>query len=682
MRVKQSVTYLLIGFIYLLTAQAIWQPEAMAASSTQSHDTKSLHQSGCIDCHDGSKKIIVENPSAEEDEDQTRPLLNIPKDKYIKGVHGDMSCIDCHKEITDSKASHAKSDTPKPNCISCHEALWETAKQQDLTKEKARLGIVVENIEAYKVSFHAKPSSSLSGFKASCDDCHDSHFFDVPTVGTSKRTDWHLTIPQVCGETCHDEALEDYQGSAHGVEAIEKHNPKSAVCVDCHTSHAIKKTTRDPFKLLVTKQCGDCHEEEFASYRDTYHGQINTLGYAHTAKCYDCHDSHEINGVDNENSSIHPNNLLETCEECHDGKKIFNATEGLLSFGPHANANDFEHYPQVWIAKKFMHGLLLFVFSYFWAHSLLWWFRECRSRCGKKTHKHIRTDELINNVTSEPESPTTDTRQVRRFGLIWRIGHLLFALSVMMLILTGMAVFYAYTNWAPVVINLLGGPEMAGIIHRVSAAIMLGIFFIHLISVSINIYRNRKTFRWFGPDSLIPNWKDLKDAIGMFKWFVYMGPRPVFDRWTYWEKFDYWAVFWGMGIIGGTGMMLTFPAVTASILPGWVFNVVTLIHGEEAFLAAVFLFTVHFFNNHFRPDKMPPPDVVMFTGSQSLEEFKREHTLQYERLVESGQLEKYLVDVPSRPMTLGSKILGIVLLTCGLSLLIVVAIGFFGGYTA
>ena len=87
----------------------------------------------------------------------------------------------------------------------------------------------------------------------------------------------------------------------------------------------------------------------------------------------------------------------------------------------------------------------------------------------------------------------------------------------------------------------------------------------------------------------------------------------MFDRWTYWEKFDYWAPFWGVTIIGGSGLMLWFPDVTASILPGWVFNVATIAHGEEAVLAAVFLFTVHFFNNHFRPDKFPL-DIVMFTG--------------------------------------------------------------------
>ena len=163
----------------------------------------------------------------------------------------------------------------------------------------------------------------------------------------------------------------------------------------------------------------------------------------------------------------------------------------------------------------------------------------------------------------------------------------------------------------------------------------------------------------------------------MFKWFVGKGPRPVFDRWTYWEKFDYWAVFWGVTIIGVSGLMMWLPArLTGAFLPGWVFNVATIFHGEEAFLAVVFLFTVHFFNNHFRPDKFPL-EIVMFTGTMSLEEFKHEHPAQYQRLVEAGELEKYLVDAPSAPMTLGSKILGFTLIAFGLTLLTLVAVGFF-----
>ena len=165
----------------------------------------------------------------------------------------------------------------------------------------------------------------------------------------------------------------------------------------------------------------------------------------------------------------------------------------------------------------------------------------------------------------------------------------------------------------------------------------------------------------------------------MFKWFLGKGDKPRFDRWTYFEKFDYWAVFWGVNIIGWSGLMLAFPHITATYLPGWVFNVGTLVHGEEAFLAAVFLFTVHFFNNHFRPDKLPPPDVVMFTGTQSLEEFRQDHPAYYQRLVDAGELEKYLVDAPAPQMTLASKILGLTLIAIGLALLVLVGVGFFGG---
>lgn len=68
----------------------------------------------------------------------------------------------------------------------------------------------------------------------------------------------------------------------------------------------------------------------------------------------------------------------------------------------------------------------------------------------------------------------------------------------------------------------------------------------------------------------------------------------------------------------------------------------------------------------------------MFTGTVPLEEYKREHTLEYQRLVESGQIDKYLVDAPSKPMTTGSKILGAFLILTGLVLLAFLLMGFWG----
>ena len=101
------------------------------------------------------------------------------------------------------------------------------------------------------------------------------------------------------------------------------------------------------------------------------------------------------------------------------------------------------------------------------------------------------------------------------------------------------------------------------------------------------------------------------------------GRGRAYGRCTYWEKFDYFAVFWGMFIIGSTGLFLWFPEFFTIVLPGWFVNVATIIHSDEALLAVAFIFTIHFFNTHFRPDKFPM-DPVIFTGRVPLEELKRD----------------------------------------------------------
>jgi cytochrome b subunit of formate dehydrogenase len=366
----------------------------------------------------------------------------------------------------------------------------------------------------------------------------------------------------------------------------------------------------------------------------------------------------------------HADNRLETCQSCHNGKKDLPlATAGFVSFSPHGTTDDFSKYPQIWVANKMMIGLLAGTFAFFWLHTLLWFFREFKERRVRQSQPHVR-------VEVPPEDAVRPGKQFQRFSAKWRIAHLLFALTLMLLTLTGISLFYPEAPWAKSLIGVLGGPQRAGLIHRINAVIFAGVFFWHLAYVLTHIVRHWKEFKVFGPNSLIPGLQDLKDIVAMFKWFLGMAPRPVFDRWTYWEKFDYWAPFWGVTIIGVSGALLWAAHITAKYLPGWVFNVATIFHGEEAFLAVVFLFTVHFFNNHFRPDKFPL-DIVMFTGTVTLEELKREHPLQYQRLVEAGELESHLVAAPSAPMVTASKILGFTLIAVGLTLLTLVAIGFF-----
>jgi cytochrome b subunit of formate dehydrogenase len=154
----------------------------------------------------------------------------------------------------------------------------------------------------------------------------------------------------------------------------------------------------------------------------------------------------------------------------------------------------------------------------------------------------------------------------------------------------------------------------------------------------------------------------------MLRWFFWLGPRPKFDRWTYFEKFDYWGEIWGVFVIGGTGLILWFPTLFARWLPGWILNCAMVIHSIEALLAASVIFLVHFFNTHLRPDKFPV-DMTMFTGRMTETEMKEERTDEYKRLMESGELEKRIVNPLPWQWRLVGVIAGILAFLFGLFLI-------------
>ena len=269
------------------------------------------------------------------------------------------------------------------------------------------------------------------------------------------------------------------------------------------------------------------------------------------------------------------------------------------------------------------------------------------------------------------ETNKTKPLYIQRFTRLNRILHICMIVSFLTLALTGMSLKFSYTEWAVVLSKLFGGFESAGYLHRFAAAIMIIVFITHLNDV----YRlKKKEFgswkkMFSGENSMLFNKKDLRDFIGSLKWFLGKAERPQYGRWTYWEKFDYFAVFWGMFVIGSTGLTLWFPEFFTHFVPGWFINVATIIHSDEALLATGFIFTVHFFNTHLRPEKFPM-DIVIFSGSVPLEEFKLDRPQEYQKLVESGQLEKYLVEPYPPIVTRAIKIFGWTALTIGLSMVI------------
>ncbi len=257
--------------------------------------------------------------------------------------------------------------------------------------------------------------------------------------------------------------------------------------------------------------------------------------------------------------------------------------------------------------------------------------------------------------------------QYQRFTRLNRVLHVVMIVSFMSLALTGLSLKFSYTGWARTLSRLLGGFETAGFIHRTAAVFMIGIFLTHLVDLVRR--RNQEYGSWrallFGPDTMIFTGRDWRDFVGSLKWFLNRGPRPRYGRWTYWEKFDYFAVFWGMMVIGSTGLMLWFPEFFTHFLPGWLINVATIIHSDEALLAVGFIFTVHFFNTHLRPEKFPM-DLVIFTGRMPLPEFREDKPDEYDTLVKSGRLEGHLVE-PYQPIVIRAvRIFGWTALSVGL----------------
>lgn len=238
--------------------------------------------------------------------------------------------------------------------------------------------------------------------------------------------------------------------------------------------------------------------------------------------------------------------------------------------------------------------------------------------------------------------------QFLRFTRTQRLMHLAVMGSFLGLALTGLPIKFSDSEIVLALAQYV--PTRAlGLIHRICALITFGYFLGHLSYLAWRVLTGRSRGMFWGPDSMVPQPKDLRDLRDQIKWFFFKGPKPRFGRWTYWEKFDYWAVFWGVTMIGSSGLLLWFPSFFAQWLPGWVFNLATIIHSEEALLAMGFIFTIHFFNTHMRPNKFPL-DLVIFTGRMTEHYFREEHPVDYERVMVSKEVPAKVAPEVTRDM--------------------------------
>ncbi|GAB4246632.1 MAG: hypothetical protein Kow00109_22720 [Acidobacteriota bacterium] len=642
----------------------------------------------CLQCH-GDPNLAVTR-------DGRRVSLFIDEAQYAASSHANTACAQCHTEVSSAlkrpcaaiqnrvdcavchaevvqewqESAHgrfaAEGDPAAPTCRTCHDPHYTLSSRLPTSptfprnvpqlcgqchKAGGQAAVRIRSdipdiVDSYVHSVHGRGVLEAGlVVSATCADCHTAHH-ELPK--TDPRSSVHpRKLADTCG-TCHKGIEEEFKTSIHWPGNGARDLERLPTCEDCHTSHQIQRTDVVGFRQMMIEQCGRCHEPEAETYFETVHGKVSRLGEEGAAKCYDCHGTHNILPPEDPRSTLSHDNVVQTCATCHPG-----AHRQFAGYLTHATHHDPEKYPYLYYAFVFMTALLIGTLSFFVLHTLLWLWRLWRTREIWRVHR------------AAPKE-----RFYVRFNLVQRLMHAVMIVSFFTLAITGMALKFSYAGWAVLVAQALGGFAVTSVLHRGAAVVLMALFGFHVYQLVRCKRRSGKSWLEFifAPDSLMFNLEDLRQFWASVKWFFGKGERPKFGRWTYWEKFDYFAVFWGVFVIGSTGLILWFPEFFTRFLPGWTINVATIVHSDEALLAVAFIFTIHFFNTHFRPDKFPM-DPVIFTGRVPLEELQHDKPAEYEALVSSPEWEKRLAGPISKDRLLLIKIFGFTALTIGLTLI-------------
>ena len=632
----------------------------------------------CVDCHESH---AIRKPSDPESSVHTNNIS--------------VTCDNCHPGHRASLHKEPGEDVSEVSCTFCH-----TGHQTDMTSIADRVfkegGIFNKCNYCHEEHSRADDpellahnrvmSKDLMGKDVNCSECHVYHW-QVPDEDGNVRTSH-----DACAN-CHAEQNLVYMKSIHG-RAHAAGIDEAPSCVTCHGEGQVLDPETEFTSDGIVELCSSCHADKelmlsfevnpyvVQGFRETYHGKLYRLMTegVQFAVCTNCHGHHGILEPESIESTVNRDHIVETCRQCHPKAEPnfvsylvhpIQPTEAELaqarldSAGKRASRPDLlppdeedrkgETFQTVFtVADHFMKTLFFVVIGFFGLHTILWFQRGIRPR--------LRNERVY----------------IQRFSPYERFLHILVNVSFLTLCVTGLPQSYLDTPMGSWVLENLMSLKIAQQLHYWAAAITGLYFVLHLGQLVFKLRQKGWRTLLSGPDSMVPRKKDFTDFYEHVRWFLGKGERPRFDRWTYWEKFDYFAVFWGVAVIGLSGLIRWQEEFFGNLLGGGAVSLADTIHREEALLAAAFIFIVHFFNTHMRSEKFPM-DVSIYTGLISMEELEEERPEQYARLKAAGVLEIRR----RKPRAIWAMVLayawGTIAFLMGLSLLALIILGFIKG---
>ena len=472
-----------------------------------------------------------------------------------------------------------------------------------IDKSGKKISMFVEE-EKYRNSVHEE---------LSCTDCH---------IDLSEATEFphNEKLNEVQCGMCHSDEYDKYASSVHNLN-----NNDVPRCYTCHGKHDILSSSVEKSRTNnsnISKTCMGCHgklglsekygikSDRVKTYKNSFHGIAVKFGMKYAANCFSCHNAHDIRRPDDPLSSVNVANIPKTCgkQGCHPGATN-NYALGEIHIDPYSKEAGVVYY-----IREFFSWFTLMIITGLICHMILDFYRSIMSR--SKIRK------------KENESPE---ETFERFNLNIRIQHIFLFTGVILLVFTGMPIKFHNNKLAEFLMNLMGGIEVSRLIHRIGAVIMAAAGVYHLFYIAFTKSGHRDFW------SLLPKFKDFVDVFKMLGYFFGISKtKPRFGRFAYFEKFDYWAVYWGMVVMIGTGSILWFENISLKFLPKYVIDTLKEVHSDEALLAGLVLFIWHFYNTHLNIKKFPMSK-VWWNGKLTKEEMLDEHPLEYEEIMKNRE---------------------------------------------
>ena len=223
--------------------------------------------------------------------------------------------------------------------------------------------------------------------------------------------------------------------------------------------------------------------------------------------------------------------------------------------------------------------------------------------------------------------PGPSPREFERFSWNFRAQHWVLLVSCLTLIITGLPLKFHEARLSQLFFDLIGGVGTSTLIHRIGAVGLMAVGGYHLLYL-VAFREGRRNFL-----KLLPVPQDVLDFFQMIRYFLgRTEEKPRFGRFSYVEKFDYWAVYWGMVIMIGSGLILWFLETSLQYLPKFAADIAREAHSDEGLLATLAIIIWHFYNVHLNPEQFPM-NRTFLTGRISEEQMRTHHPLEYEELM-------------------------------------------------